>query len=85
MRVQIPTHLRQYTGAAELEVRGATVGEVLSEIDRCCPGFRFRIVDEQDAIRQHISIFVNVEPARSLGAPVQPGDRIKIVAALSGG
>jgi len=86
MKVRIPTPLRSYTAKQSvLEADGATVGEMLAEIDRCFPGFRFRIVDEQDGIREHIKIFINEKPVRSLSAPLQPGDTIDIICALSGG
>lgn len=86
MKVQIPTPLRSYTGKESVvEAGGATVGEMLAEIDRRYPGFRFRIIDEQDGIREHIKIFVNEKPVKSLSAPTQPGDVIHIMCALSGG
>lgn len=86
MKVHIPTPLRSYTGKeGVIEARGSTVGELLAEIDRRYPGFRFRVIDEQDAIRQHIKIFVNEEQVRALGAPTQPNDVIHIICALSGG
>ncbi|MBI2997721.1 MAG: MoaD/ThiS family protein [Deltaproteobacteria bacterium] len=86
MKVRIPTPLRSYTATQSvIEADGATVGKMLAEIDRRYPGFRFRIIDEQDGIREHIKIFINEKPARSLSAPLQPGDTIHIICALSGG
>jgi molybdopterin converting factor small subunit len=61
------------------------VGEVLASLDQRYPGLRFRIVTEQDTIRQHIRIFVNDKQAQALRTPVRPGDEIHIVLALSGG
>ena len=86
MKVHIPTPLRSYTDKQSVvEAGGATVGEMLAEIDRRYPGFRFRIIDEQDGIREHIKIFVNETPVRSLGLPLRPEDTIHIICALSGG
>jgi molybdopterin converting factor small subunit len=86
MKVQIPTPLRSYTGKESvIEAGGGTVGELLAAIERRYPGFRFRIIDEQDSIREHIKIFINEEPVRSLSAPIRPGDTIHIICALSGG
>jgi molybdopterin converting factor small subunit len=59
--------------------------ELLRDLDRRHPGIRFRIVDEQDAIRPHIKIFVNRVQAGSLGRALSPADEVLIVAALSGG
>ena len=59
MKVSIPTPLRSYTQAPEVEAEGATVGELLADLDRRYPGIRFRMIDEQDGIRPHVRIFVN--------------------------
>jgi len=86
MRVIIPSQLRSYTrGAAEVEMDGATLAELLSNLDAAYPGIRFRMIDELGRIRPHIKIFVSLESARSLDVEVQPTDEIKIVGALSGG
>jgi len=68
-----------------MEVEGRTVAEVLSALDHRYPGFRFRIITEQDTIRPHIRIFVNDDQARDLSAALRPDDQIHIVCALSGG
>ena len=64
MRVILPTPLAEYTRhAREVQAEGATLDELLADLDRRYPGIRFRIIDEQDAIRPHIKIFVNREQA----------------------
>lgn len=86
MNVHIPSALRSYTNQhSDVSVDGSTLGDVLSSLDARYPGFRFRIVTEQDRIRPHIRIFVNDEQAQELLAPLHPQDRIYIVCALSGG
>jgi len=85
MRVLIPSALRSYTERGETEASGATVGEVLADLDRRYAGLRFRVVDEQDRIRRHIRIFVNGQQARDLAQPVGAADEVIIVQALSGG
>ena len=86
MRVVLPTPLAEYTGQRrEVEAEGATVNELLADLDRKYPGLRFRVIDEQDAIRPHIRIFVNRVLARSIASPLAPSDEVLMVAALSGG
>ena len=86
MNVAIPSQLRDYTGGhAQVEARGATLAELLADLERRYPGMRFRMIDEQDAIRRHIKIFVNQEHARDLGAALAANDEVTIVGALSGG
>ena len=85
-RVIVPTQLRGYTaGAAEVSASGATLGEVLADLDRQFPGFRFRVIDEQDRVRQHILLFVGPDREEDLGAPIPAGADLMIVGALSGG
>ena len=86
MKVLIPSSLRSYTGQKhEVEADGATLGDVLSDLDRRYRGLRFRIITEQDTIRPHIKIFINEVLARNLTTPLRPGDQIHIITALSGG
>jgi molybdopterin converting factor small subunit len=86
MKVYVPTPLRSYTGQqACVEAQGATVGELLADLERRYPGIRFRMIDEQDAIRPHIRIFVNAGQVRDLGAALRPADEVQILQALSGG
>ena len=85
MRVLVPSHLRSYThGKEELESHGATLADVMRELDAHYAGFRARVIDEQDRIRPHVKFFVGGEQADTLDVKV--GDReVQIVAALSGG
>ena len=86
MKVLLPTPLADYTAhRREVGAEGKTLAELLRDLDRRFPGIRFRIIDEQDAIRPHIKIFVNREQARSLDLALAPSDEVLVVAALSGG
>ncbi|HET8541254.1 MAG TPA: MoaD/ThiS family protein [Anaeromyxobacter sp.] len=85
MKVLVPTPLRSYTAAGAVEADGATVAEVLADLDRRYPGIRFRMIDEQDRMRPHMRFFVNGEQVFDLARPLRPGDEVQIVQALSGG
>jgi molybdopterin converting factor small subunit len=86
MKVSIPTPLRSYTGERRaVEATGATLGEVFDDLERRFPGIRFRMVDEQDAIRPHIRVWVNQAPVRALHTSVGEADEVVIFQALSGG
>ena len=58
---------RTPTGVATVQADGATVRELLADLDRRYPGIRFRMIDEQDRIRPHIRLFVNTAAVESLG------------------
>jgi molybdopterin converting factor small subunit len=84
--VWVPSQLHAYTGGvSRLEAAGATIDEVLGDLDRRFPGLRFRIIDEQDRIRPHIRLFVGKTAARDIAAPLHGGDELLIFGALSGG
>lgn len=84
--VRVASPLRSYTdGRSVVAGEGATVGEVLADLDRRYPGIRFRMIDEQDRIRSHIGLYVNAAPVGSLGAAVGSRDTLHLICALSGG
>jgi molybdopterin synthase sulfur carrier subunit len=86
VRVLIPTPLRSYTAErGEVEADGGTLAELLADLDRRYPGIRFRMIDEQDAIRRHIRIWVNQEQVSALDVPLRGTDEVIIFQALSGG
>ena len=85
MKVLIPTPLRSYTNLAEVEAEGATLAELLEDLDRQFPGIRFRVVDEQGNIRRHMRFFVNEDQVFDLSTPLRRTDAIYMVQALSGG
>ncbi len=85
MKVGIPSPLVSYTRQSQVEASGATLAEVLVDLDRKFPGIRFRVVDEQDALRPHMRFFVNGEQVFSLEHALSPRDEVVLVQALSGG
>lgn len=85
MRVLIPSPLRSYTDSREVEASGATVAQVLDDLERRYPGIRFRMIDEQECVRRHIRFFVNGEQVFELSRRLDGADELVIVQALSGG
>jgi sulfur-carrier protein len=86
MYVRIPTPLRSYTAqVSRVEATGATIREVLDDLDRQFPGIRFRVVDEQGALRQHMRIFINEDTARDLDVQLTSTDEVTLMQGLSGG
>jgi len=85
VKVLIPSPLLAYTRVREVQADGATLGALLADLDRQYPGIRHRMVDEQDAIRPHMRVFVNGEQVMALGQPLAPTDTVQVIQALSGG
>ena len=86
MKVIIPTPLHDYTGGEyELEMDAETLAALLAELDRRYPGIRFRMVDEQDAMRNHMRVFLNGVSVRDMATVLNRQDEVLFVQALSGG
>ena len=86
MKVNVPSPLFSYTAQqSEVEATGASVCELLSDLDRQFPGIRFRMIDEQDRLRPHMRIFVNRRETRELATALSGDEEIHIFQALSGG
>jgi molybdopterin synthase sulfur carrier subunit len=88
-QVRIPTPLRKLTGDQELvTVDGATISDILTNLDKTFPGLGDRLCDEQGNVRRFVNIFVNDEDIRFLeekATPVKDTDEISIVPAIAGG
>lgn len=67
-----------------LDATGATVAEVIADLDAQVPGLRNRIVDAGPVIRTHINVFVQGERA-TLATPVEPDAVLHVIPAVSGG
>jgi len=86
MKVLIPSPLRSYTrDRSAVEAQGTTLGQLLNDLDRQFPGMRFRMIDEQGRIREHIRLFVDQELTPDLGRVLQGGEELHIICAISGG
>lgn len=86
--VRIPTPLRTLTGGAdEIPVDGATIGEVIDNLEKKHPGIKERLCDEK-GVRRFVNIYANEEDIRfldNLATAVKDGDAISIVPAIAGG
>jgi len=85
MKVLIPSSLLSYTKAPEVDANGATLAELLADLDHQYPGLRFRVIDEQNTIRGQMRFFVNGEQVFDLTHALRPTDAVYLVQALSGG
>jgi sulfur-carrier protein len=85
MQVLIPSALKSYTRASQVEAVGPTLDALFADLDRRYPGLRFRVVDEQGQLRPNLRVFVNGLGVREIGHALQPDDFVAIVLALSGG
>lgn len=87
--VRIPTILRQLTGgASEVSAGGATLSEVLANVDAMHPGVAGRVLDDDGRIRRFVNVYVGDEDVRfasGLQTPTPDGVTVSIVPAVAGG
>jgi molybdopterin synthase sulfur carrier subunit len=87
--VRIPTPLRAVTkGSAEVHGQGATVAELIDDLEQSYPGLKERLVDDAGDLRRFVNIYVNQEDIRFLQGKktaLKDGDEVSIVPAIAGG
>ena len=84
--VWIPSLLQGLTGGADkVTVSGATVREIIDDLDKRFPGVKERLVEGRE-IRPHIAVAIDgdVSP-EGLEQDVQESSEIHFIPALSGG
>ncbi|MFI6848701.1 MoaD/ThiS family protein [Kitasatospora sp. NBC_00085] len=87
--VRIPTILRTYTGgAAEVAAEGATLGEVIADLEKNHAGIAARILDDTGKLRRFVNVYVNdddVRFAEGLATEIADGASVSIIPAVAGG
>ncbi|HYG92311.1 MAG TPA: MoaD/ThiS family protein [Nocardioides sp.] len=87
--VRIPTILRTYTGGeSEVSAEGATLAEVLDDLDARYAGIKGRIVDEDGKLRRFVNVYVGNDDVRfldDLQTATPDGTQISVIPAVAGG
>jgi molybdopterin synthase sulfur carrier subunit len=71
-------------GNSELTIDGASVGDVLRELERAHPRITGWVLDEHGRIRRHVNVFVNGERTGE-DAPLSATDRVHVLPSITGG
>ncbi|MCW2916237.1 MAG: thiamine S protein [Actinomycetia bacterium] len=87
--VRIPTILRTFTGGeSEVKAEGATLSEVVADLNANHPGIAGRILDDNGKIRRFVNVYVGDEDVRfaeGLDTATPEGVQISIIPAVAGG
>jgi sulfur-carrier protein len=86
--VEFAPSLRRHVDCAPQQVAPGALREALDAALRAAPGLAHYVFDDQRAVRKHVAVFVNrqlVADRVSLSQPLESGDRVLVVQALSGG
>ena len=88
VQVSIPTILRPYTGGEKrVEATGATLADLISDLDANHPGLGDRLL-ENGELRRFVKVYLNDEDVRFIGGlatPLADGDAVTILPAVAGG
>ncbi len=89
VRVKLPTILRKHVdGEAQVDAEGATLRDLLSNLESRYPGITKNIVSGDGGLHRFINVYVNDEDVRYLGSletAVKEGDTVSILPAVAGG
>jgi molybdopterin converting factor small subunit len=87
--VRIPTPLQKFTNQqSTVEITGATIHDMLEELEGQLPGLRAQLCDERGAIRKFVNLYRNNEDIRFLAGEqtvLTDGDEVAIIPAVAGG
>jgi sulfur-carrier protein len=83
-QVMLRAPLSELCGGRNHDVAGATVQEVLAQLEHAHPPIAGWVLDEQGRIREHVNVFVNGTQGEER-TPVTPDDRLHVLPAITGG
>ena len=88
VEVRIPTILRTFTGGEKaVQGAGATLAQVIDDVDSRHPGLKDRLVESAN-LRRFVNVYVNDEDVRFIGgleAATADGDVVVVLPAVAGG
>lgn len=87
-RVVFTSNIQRHVACPEAEAAGTTVREVLDAVFASNPQARSYVLDDQSALRRHMTIFIGgvmIHDRKGLGDAVGENTTIYVFQALSGG
>ncbi len=89
VRIRVTAVLQKLVGGQkEFEARGATVAEVVDDIEANFPGFKAQMYSEEGQLQRFVNVYLNDEDIRYMsgaGTALSDGDVLDILPALAGG
>ena len=86
--VEFAPSLRRHIDCPPQSVAVGSLRDALEAALRASPELAGYVFDDQRAIRKHVAVFVNQQMLRErskLDQPLQSGDRVLVIQALTGG
>ena len=89
VRIRVTAVLQKLVGGnKEIEARGATVAEVVDDIETSYPGFKAQMYGEDGQLQRFVNVYLNDEDIRYMSGAataLSDGDVLDILPALAGG
>ncbi|HCV00031.1 MAG: molybdopterin synthase sulfur carrier subunit [Dehalococcoidia bacterium] len=89
VRVRVTAVLQKLVGGQkEIEAHGATVAEVVDDIEAGYPGFKDQMYDKDGQLQRFVNVYLNDEDIRYMSGAttaLSDGDVLDILPALAGG
>lgn len=87
--VRLPGTLREAAGGAtRIQASGATLAEVVRDLESRFPDLRGRILDERGELPTYVNVYIGDRDARDSGGPAAPvpaNAELMVIPAMSGG
>ncbi|QNP59685.1 MoaD/ThiS family protein [Paenacidovorax monticola] len=86
--VEFAPALTRHVPCTPQQVAAPTLRAALDRALDAAPALRSYVLDEQGAVRRHVAVFVNARQIASRSAldiPLEDGDRVVVIQALTGG
>jgi molybdopterin synthase sulfur carrier subunit len=87
--VKIPTVLRpQVGGNKEVELGGATVGDLVTALTDQYPSLRSQLLTDEGSLNRFVNVYVNGQDVRyldGLATAVGERDEVRLLPAMAGG
>ena len=87
--VKIPTVLRpQVGGNKEVELGGATVGELVTALTDQYPSLKSQLLTDEGSLNRFVNVYVNGQDVRyldGLATAVGERDEVRLLPAMAGG
>lgn len=87
-RVEFAPALTRHVACPPQDVQAATLRGALAQSFEAAPAMRGYVLDEQGSVRKHVAVFVNarlVADRINLDVPLEAGDKVMVIQALTGG
>ena len=87
-RLEFASSIQRYAPIEALDVPAGSLREALEPAFAAQPSLRGYVLDDQGAVRKHVTIFINdetIDDRQSLSDQVTESDSVYVIQALSGG